>query len=97
MSFLPDYESGLWPPVLQPWSEGYNVRTCLYSSGEVLEVNGDCEPFNDPEFLDDPLIDWSDSIDVFEPAPGYAPSPLAYLSVFALLGGLALVATAGRR
>ena len=71
------------------------MRTCLYSSGEVIEVSGDCEPFNDPEFLDDPLIDWSDSVTVY--GDGYEPSPLAYLSVFALLGGLALVASAGRR
>lgn len=70
------------------------MRTCVYSSGAVIQVPGDCEPFNDPEFLEDPLIDWGDSIDVYS---GYEPSAGAYLSVFALLGGLALIATAGRR
>lgn len=70
------------------------MRTCIYSSGSVVTVPGDCEPFNDPDFLDDPLIDWSDSITV---TPGYEPSPMAYLSVFALLGGLVMIASAGRR
>lgn len=58
-------------------------RSCVYSSGELVTVQGMC-----PDRFDDPLQDWSDSITVTD---SYSPSWGAWLSVGVLLGAMTLV------
>jgi hypothetical protein len=37
------------------------MRTCIYQEGEVLYTLGDCI---DPYYPGNPLVDWSDSVEV---------------------------------
>lgn len=59
------------------------MRTCIYQEGEIITIEtGDCA---DPFYPGNPLVDWSDSVDVTTPDP-----TKAFWQGVMLLGLLAL-------
>lgn len=65
------------------------MRTCIYEQGEIVEVPS-IPGCIDPLYEGNPLIDWSDSVDVTT-----AP-PINWLP-YAIAGAVLLVMWGGRR
>lgn len=66
------------------------MRTCIYQEGEVLYTLGDCI---DPYYPGNPLVDWSDSVEVTTTDPN--KERLQAFMVLGLIAG-ALLFLGGR-
>ncbi len=65
------------------------MRTCIYQEGEIIYTEGDCF---DPYYAGNPLIDWSDSVNVTTTDPNKEK-----MILFLTLGVIALLFLGGSR
>ncbi len=65
------------------------MRTCIYQEGEIIYTEGDCF---DPYYPGNPLIDWSDSVNVTTTDPNKEK-----MILMAVFGVIALLFIGGSR